>query len=163
MDSGTTITGAIITALCIVPFAIIHYKKVKEENNKLHSLKQFASQHNCKISKHEFCGDFVIGLDEIRNFVFLYKGNKGKITSQFMNLNEIQICKAEKSTRSINSKEPNMVITERISLRFIPANSSKRETKFELYNEETNPMLNGEIALVDNWAKKINDQLKNKN
>lgn len=161
MDLGSTIVGTIILVICIVPFVIMHYNSVKKENKMLQSLNEIAQQHNCNISQHEFCGDFVIGLDENKNFVFFFKQKKEKAISQFVDLSEIQTCKAVKSTRTIKSKDGDVRIPERVVLSYIPTNKGKAETRFELYDEE-NVQLIGELQLVDKWSKQINDCLKNK-
>lgn len=161
MDLGSVIVGTIILAFCIVPFVIMHYNSVKKENKMLQSLNEIAQQHNCKISQHEFCGDFVIGLDENINFVFFFKQKKEEAISRFVDLSEIQYCKAVKSTRTIQSKDGNISIPDRVELSYIPANKGKAETRFELYDEE-NMQISGELQLVDKWSKQINDRLKNK-
>ncbi|MFA5432545.1 MAG: hypothetical protein WC319_06685 [Candidatus Paceibacterota bacterium] len=155
MDWGTAIVGLIMLLICIVPFVIMYYNRKKKENKMLQSLNEIAKPHNCKISQHEFCGDYVMGIDESRNFVFFFKQKKEEAISQFVDLSEIQICQVVKKAISTYS-------TQRLELVFLPTNKSKTETKFELYDEEVNTQLSGELQFVDKWAKQINDRLKNK-
>lgn len=155
MDWGTAIIGLIMILICIVPFVIMYYNRVKKENKILQSLNEIAQPHNCKISKHEFCGDFVLGIDESRNFVFFFKQKKEEAISQFVDLAEIQSCQVVKKAISTYS-------IQKLELAFLPTNKSKTETKFELYDEEINTQLSGELQFVDKWAKQINDRLKNK-
>jgi ABC-type glycerol-3-phosphate transport system permease component len=86
MDWGTAIVGLIMILICIVPFVIMYYNRVKKENKMLQSLNEIAQQHNCKIGQHEFCGDYVMGIDENRNFVFFFKQKKEEAISQFVDL-----------------------------------------------------------------------------
>jgi hypothetical protein len=162
MDSGSAIIGAILLAIFIVPLVIMHYNRVKKENKKVQFLNEIALQHNSKISQHEFCGDFVIGLDETRYFVFFLKEKKEDVFSQFVDLSGIQTCHVVKKTRTMESKKEHVVITEGVELSFLPANKSKGETRFELYDEELNMQLSGELQLADKWSKQINEILKNK-
>lgn len=162
MDLGNTIIGAILIAICIVPIILMSRNRKKSEKKTLQSLINIANQQNCIVSKHEICGDFVIGIDETKNFVFFFKQKKEDPISQFIDLSEIQICQPVKSTRTIKSKDGNENITEKVKLSFIPINKGKAETRFELYDEE-NTQLSGELQLVDKWSKQINDRLKNKN
>lgn len=155
MDWGTAIVGLIMLLICIVPFVIMYYNRVKKENKILQSLNEIAQPHNCKISQHEFCGDFVLGIDESRNFVFFFKQKKEEAISQFVDLAEIQSCQVVKKAISTYS-------IQKLELAFLPTNKSKTETKFELYDEEINTQLSGELQFVDKWAKQINDRLKNK-
>lgn len=162
MDWGTAIVGLIIILICMTPFVIMHYNRVKKEGKMLHSLKENAKQLNCNISQHEFCGDFVLGIDESRNFVFFFKQKKEEAISQFVDLAEIQICQVVKKTRNIKNDIGSLGFIERVELSFIPTNKNKTETRFELYNDEINMQLSGELQFVDKWTEQINACLKSK-
>lgn len=162
MDWGTTIVGLIMILICIVPFVIMYYNRVKKENKMLQSINEIAQQHNCKIGQHEFCGDYVMGIDENRNFVFFFKQKKEEAISQFVDLSEIQTCQMVKKTRNVKNDIGSLGFIERVELSFTPTNKNKGETTFELYDEEINMQLSGELQFVDKWTKQINDRLKNK-
>jgi hypothetical protein len=160
MDLVSAIIGAILLSIFIVPVMILNYHRVREEKKKLKSIQEIALYHNCNISQYEICGDFIIGLDEIRGFVFFLKQKKEDSVSQFVDLSHIHNCQMLKKTRTIESENVNGVILERVELSFIPTNKSKAATHFELYDEETNMQLRGELQLVEKWSNKINDLLK---
>ena len=162
MDWGTAIVGLIAVLICIVPFAIMHYKRKKKENKMLQSLNEIAQGHNCKISQHEFCGDYVMGIDETSNFVFFFKQKKEEVISQFVDLSEVQICQVVKKTRNVKTDKENLSIIERVDLSFTPTSKNQREARFELYDEDENMQLGGELQFVDKWTKRINDHLKDK-
>jgi hypothetical protein len=163
MDTGSVIVGAIIIAICIIPFVIMYYKRVIKENKMLQSLREVAQkQHNCKISQHEFCGDFVLGIDEDRDFVFFFKKKKEETISQCVDLADVRACQAIIKTGTVKTNKESVVITERVELGFMPANKSKTETRFELYGEETNMQLSEELQFVEKWSKQINERLKNR-
>jgi len=162
MNWGTAIIGLIIIFICAIPFVIMYYNRVKTENKMLQSLDEIAHQHNCKISQHEFCGDYVMGLDLHRNFVFFFKQKKEEAISQCVDLSEVQTFKVLKKTTNVNNGNGNLSFIERIELCFIPKSKNKEEIKFELYDEEINMQLSGELLFADKWTKQINDHLKNK-
>ncbi len=162
MDLETAIVGLISILICIIPFAIMHYNSVKKENKILKSLKENAQKQNCNISQYEFCGDYVMGIDESRNFVFFFKQKKEKAISQFVDLAEIQTCQVVKKTRSVKNDIGSLDVVERVELSFTPTNKNNAETRFELYDDEVNMQLSGELQFVDKWTKQINDRLKNK-
>ena len=83
---------------------------------------------------------------------------KEEAISQFVDLAEIQTCQVVKKTRNVKS----LGFIERVELSFTPTNKNKGETRFELYDEETNMQLSGVLQFVDKWTKQINDRLKNK-
>ncbi len=162
MDLATAIVGLIFILITIVPFVIIYYVRVKKEKKLLHALKKGAHQHNCNISQYEFCGDYIMGIDESRNFVFFHKQKKEGALSQFVDLSEIKSCQEVKKIRNIKKVTGNLSIIEKLELSFTPKNKSMDETRFELYDEETNMQLRGELQFIDKWIKQINNRLKNK-
>jgi|SRR5690606_3456478 len=162
MDLGTAIVGLILIFICVIPFVIMYNNRVKKENKILQLLHEFAQQHNCKISQHEFCGDFVLGIDNSSNFVFFCKQKKEEVIFQFVPLSEVHICQVVKKTRNIKSDMETPSIIDKVELSFIPINKSKEKSRFELYDEETNLQLSGELQFADKWSKQINDCLKNK-
>lgn len=162
MDLESALIGAIITAICISPFVIMYFNRVKKEKKTLETLKKSALQQNGNIHQHEFCGDFVLGLDEKQKFVFFLKKKKENTISQFVNLNEIQSCKIVKQTGSNNNSTGNAGRIERIELSFAFANKANGDLRFELYDEDINMQLNGELQFAEKWAAQINDSLKKK-
>jgi len=162
MDTESIFIGAILIAVCIIPFVIMHYKSTQKENKHLQSLSEIAKLHNCKISRHEFCGNVVIGLDENSNFIFFLKQNKEGNNFQYIDLSEIKACQIVKKTLTIKNNNENVSLTTKVELCFKPISKSKIETIFEIYNNEINGPLKGEINFADNWSKLIDNQLKNK-
>lgn len=162
MDLGTIIIGAIILAVCILPFVIMNYNKTQNRKKRLRSIGQMAKQHNGTITGHEFCGDFLIGLDETNGYAFFLKQKNEGTVSQEVDLSEISVCRADKGSRSIKNNEDYQVLTKRIELCFFPFDKGKPETRFLLYDDEDSIMLRGELQLVDVWTKRINDLLKDK-
>lgn len=162
MDSGSAIVGAIIIAICIVPFLMMYYNRVKKENKMMQTLNEKAQQHNCKISQHEFCGDFVIGIDVSRNSVFFLKQKKDEAISQFVDLAEIRNCQIYKSIKDVKGSESHLYSVQKVELIFLPTSENKGQTKFELYNEDVNSQLSGEIQFGEKWMNQIKDCLKNK-
>lgn len=159
LDWGTALVGVISILICIVPFAMMHYKRVKNKNKMLQSLNVLEDKTGCKINHHEFCGDYVLGIDETRNYVFFFKQKKEEAISMFVDLSEVQACQVVKNKRTIEKNS----FTERVELNFIPANKSKKEVRFELFDEAVNMQLSGELQFADMWSKKINLMLKNNN
>ena len=160
MDLGTIIIGVIIIAICTLPFVYMHYNRVKKENKTLQTLKELAKQHNCEISQHEFCGDFVLGIDKIRNFVFFLKQKDDGAMAQFVDLAEVQMCQTLKKIRTIQAEYETVTVIERIELSFFPNQKNQSETKLELYDDHITIRQSGELQFADQWSKEINECLK---
>lgn len=162
MDLGTALIGAIFLAVCMVPFIIMYYHRVKKENKIVQSLKSIAQQQNCNIHRYEFCGDFALGIDENSGFVFFYKQKNEETICQFVNLSGVQTCQVAKKTRNQKANKTNELVTTQVELCFTSTNKNNDETRFELYNEEVNTQLSGELQFAESWAKQITERLKSK-
>lgn len=162
IDLGTIIIGIVFILICITPLIIMHINKIRKNNKMLHLLAENAEKNNCKISQYEFYGDFVLGKDNEKDFVFFLKQNSSETTFQSVDLNEIQACKVAEKARSVKNNKDSTSIIEKLELCFIPKNKDKGETKFELFNELNNVQLTGELQLADKWSKQINTSLRSK-
>ena len=161
MELGNIIFGAITLTICIGPLVIMYYRSVNTNRKMLQSLKEIAQQYNCNIDKHEFCNNSVIGLDKQNKHVFFFKKKEGASVSQFVNLSEIQDCKAIKRTNATTFKNEDVTLFEKIELKFIPINKNKGEISFELYGPE-NRQVNGELQMADRWSAQIAEHIKSK-
>jgi len=162
MDVESGLIGAIISAICIFPFVVMYYNRVKREKKIIQALQKSAQLNNCTISQHEFCGDFLIAMDESKGFVFFYKERKEASAIQSVDLAEVQSCKVVKQSRGANNSAANPAVVERLSLDFVSGAKGNVETRFELYNEEDYLQLRGELQLAEKWAAKITGRLKRK-
>tara|TARA_R110000868_G_scaffold243515_1_gene499525 strand:- start:621 stop:1112 length:492 start_codon:yes stop_codon:yes gene_type:complete len=160
MDQGSTIIGLIILALCIIPFIIIRRNKIKRERLMLKSLTDLANLHNCKINEHELCGDYAIGIDKLKNYLFFYKKMKDKETTQFINLESINSCKILNSSRTIKNKQEKYHVIDRLSLSLKPNLEHKKEQILEFFNSDYNSQTYGELQSIEKWLKLVNLQLK---
>lgn len=157
IDLGTAIIGAVLIFICILPFAIMYYKRVKNENKMLQALKEFAEQNKSKIDEHECCGDFIIGFDKDKKQVLFFKQIKERTLSQLVELSAVKNCSVQQKGRAAGA----IGVTKQVELSFSPKDKNKAEIKLPLYEEEVNAQLSGELQLADKWSKTINTLLKN--
>lgn len=163
MDSATFIIGAISIAIFILPFAVTRMNRKKQEKQLLQSLSNLAKQHNCKITQHEFCSDFVIGLDENANSLFFFKRhrqNGNKETAHHINLSEFQNCNIINKNRVVKSNGSDSKVIDRLELSFTPVAKNQPAFLLELYNSEESFQLVGELQLIEKWSKLINEKIK---
>jgi len=162
MDFVTALVGLVSLLLFAFPFVLIHRHRKNKEPRVLQLLQETARAQNCQISSHGFCSDFVIGIDDSRNIVFFYKKKKEESIATFVDLSEIQSCYVAKKTRSAISGKSSFYESlnlVELSLRS-PKNRSKAEVRFELYDQETNMQLSGELQFADRWAEQLNMRIK---
>ncbi|MCK0158470.1 hypothetical protein MWU65_14845 [Cellulophaga sp. F20128] len=158
MDQESTIIGAVVAALCIIPFVFILRTKKKAENNMLNALKEIANRYSCSIATYEYSGDFIIGMDLAKNYVFFYKKTKTHEDEQVINLAEFQDCKILQSSRNNHNKSSFSEI-KTLDLQFL-SKQNKVDRKLEFYNAEDNLQLNGELEAIKKWSKTITEQLQ---
>jgi|SRR5690606_9613489 len=156
INVSNIIIGIISIFICCVPFIISRYNRKKKEKKIFIPLQTLAQQINCTIHEHEFCGDFVIGMDKTKHFVFFVKNIKENISTKVVNLNSIQTCKVVKNTKKNNG---NYLIVSDVLLCFVPKNKHDAEILFELYDYNTNLQLSGELQFVEKWKDLIRKHL----
>jgi len=159
MDLGSLIIGAIIVLLCILPFILIQIRNNKRDNKKLLDLSNSAKEHDCKITRHEFCGNYLIGMDEVNNFVFFHKIVEDRLIRQFVDLSAIEKSEVVKATRTYTEKEGTAHVIEKLELAFIPNRKGGEVPLMEFYNEEVSLQLNGELQSIERWSLLINERV----
>ncbi len=160
MDLGTALIGSSALAILAIPFIIDMRNRKREKRFLFQSMQYAAQQHNAKLSEHEFCGDFVLGVDENINFVFFSKLKNEELISQYIDLSEVTACTVVKRTRTSKINRERVYTTERIDFCFSRTGKLKGDINFELYDEALNVNLSGELQFAEEWSKKLNDRLK---
>ena len=125
---GNTIIGILSVLICVGPFLGIYLVKVRKQNKILRSLQESMLHLNVTIGEHEFCGDFLLGMDKNKKYILFYKKvlNSDPIV-KIVDLSTIFSCKVLK------------------------------ETKLELFNEERNTQLSGELQCAEKWEQLITE------
>lgn len=160
MNLDNIIIAAIAIAICVIPFILMGRSRKKKQKRTLQSLINLANQKNCKISKYEICGDFIIGIDETKRFLFFYKKLEDKVVEQFINLAEILSCRVKNTTRTVAYNNENQHVIDKVELGFIPYDKNKNEILLEFFDADTNMQLSGELQLVEQWFNLTNSYLK---
>lgn len=160
MDLGSALVGSIILVICITPFIIMYYNRVKKNGKLLCILNENAKLESCQIDRHEFCSDFVLGIDDSKNFVFFLKQNSNETVSQSIDLSKIQSCQLIKKTRMMKINNENIVIIENVGLRLVSLDKNQEEIILDLYDEKISLQLRGELQFADKWSKQITSKLK---
>ena len=161
MGLGNIIIGVVLAAVFVVPFMFAGRNSKKRKKQMLLALRTLAIQHNGNISIHEFCSDFVIGMDEAKNYVFFYKKSEGKENTNFIDLAEIKSCRVHILRRE-GVKGADKVI-DKLDLSFTPHDKTKKVIDLEFYNTDVSSVLSGELQAVEKWSKLIDDRLTQKN
>ncbi len=154
MDIKTTLVGVLIIAICIFPIVVFSIRKKRNDRKKLQSLRDFADRKNCIIHEYEICGNYLIGMDEVKNFVFFETKDM-----QFVDLSEIKNCTIRNFSKRVEGKSGSYSIPDSLSLCFIPKNKNISEECFEFFNSENNSQLVGELQSIEKWQQIISERL----
>ena len=160
MDLGIILILAIITAISTIPFIIMGRNKNKRRKQLLKSLSINAEEHNSKITIHEFCGNFVIGLDENSNTLFFFKEFDGIAISRYVALDKIQHCQIINTKKTIKGNQGTYQEIDKLGFSFIPIARNYPVITLEIYEYEESLPLSGELQLIDKWVKIISSRLK---
>lgn len=157
MDLGTMIIGAILLAICIIPFIIIRINRKKKEKQLIQNLNALANEINCQITRHEIFRDLIIGMDEETKTLFFIKNDEDKFACQYIKLKEIQKCSILKTNTEMNADFGNGSIIEKLELSLTYKGIPQSEILLQFYNRDQNNQLMGEIELIEKWNKSINE------
>ena len=153
---GNTIIGIVSVLICVGPFLGIYLVKVRKQNKILRSLQDSVLHLNVPIGEYEFCGDFLLGIDKNKKYILFYKNvlNSDAVV-KIVDLSTIFSCKVLKETKTVKTSRESMDYIEKIELSFI--SRDKKETKLELFSEERNTQLSGELQCADKWEQLITE------
>lgn len=154
MNTETTIIGAILVALCAMPFFYFGFGRKIKEKKTLQALKDFANQHQSTITSYEVSGELIIGLDDTTKTLFMSKHFEGQVTNKVLQLVDVTGCSVEKQYKNYGKQQ----VVERLGIRFITKKGN--DVYWELFNSNETYQLNGELQLADGWVDKIKSQLQ---
>lgn len=163
MDLGILITTLIFLAIVTVPFILTGYNNKRKKTRLFRRLTEMAENEDCTITQHEFCGDFVIGLDGMASHLFFCKTIENLNIEKSLDLRHFKSCKVFNSNRTISgqSKNEKQTVIDKLELVFYPVKNEMPETALEIYNDEYDSLvLTGELQLAEKWEKMLNERFK---
>jgi hypothetical protein len=161
MDLGTIIITLIFIAIVTAPFLITGYSRKRVKKYLFGRITEMAESEDCTISQHEFCSDFVIGLDGMANHLFFYKKVENLEFTKSVNLRKFKSCNLISTNRNITDKKKKLYVVDKLELSFYPVEKGTPEISIELYNDEYDRLtLTGELQVAEKWKKLLNERYK---
>lgn len=158
MGTGLYIIDAIILVIIILPFILFINGSKKKQRNIRKALKALAIDNNCTLNKTESLNNFAIGLDTASDKIFFYKKNNDKASSKTIDLSTVSSCHVVKDTRRIKDKSNGYDLVNSVSLSFTHNNNQKES--LELFNNNIETTLSGELDIANKWQAYIEELLK---
>ncbi|WP_347174039.1 hypothetical protein [Polaribacter uvawellassae] len=159
MNLGNTLVGVILAIICITPFVILNQQSRKKKKNRLKLLHLNAQNIECKIDTHEFCGDYLIGIDTKNGVLFFNKEINKAIVEDCIKLSDFKECTICTHYQTVKDKNQHFKEIDQLFLSFIPLVKSKSEIKLTFFDADVNMMLSGELESIKKWLTIINNQL----
>lgn len=161
MDLGIIIITLVFIAIVTAPFILTGNSRKRKKKILFHQLTKIAENDDCTITQHEFCAEFVIGLDEMANHLFFYKKVETREIAKSLHLSEFKSCSLINSNRTVSIRKEKYYVVDKLELTFYPAEKEAPEISIELYNDEFDSLtLTGELQLAEKWEKLLNEKLK---
>lgn len=157
MNLGSTFVGIILAIICILPFIILNQQRKNKKKNRLKALSINAKKIECKIHTHEFCGDYLIGIDNEKGILFFNK--KEKTEDDSVTLSQFRECNICTRYQDVKTKDQKFKEVEQLYLSFIPLVKNQPEKKLTFFDADINMMLSGELESIKKWINIINKQL----
>ncbi len=160
MELGSITIGIVLFAICILPLVLMSRNSKNNEHRRMKSLINLAQINNSTITKHETCGDYIIGIDENTQKVFFIKQGENETIQECINLFEVKNCIIERNAKTVSQTTSKINLINKLDLTFIPIDKYKKEYKLEFFNAEKTMQLFGELQSIEKWHKEINTFLK---
>ena len=159
MDFGTVLVGSVCIALCAMPFVLTTRGRKKREKALVMSLKNLAKNENSEITQYETCGNYAIGIDEVKKIVFFQLQSKEITKYEIINLATIKKCRIANISNTVSGGDK---IIEKLNLHLTPIVKSKEDIILEFYNADLSFQLSGELQSIQEWNTLINKLLVDK-
>lgn len=150
MEIGTTIIGAALLVLCIVPLVLAHNKNKKTRKELHQELQDFAATMCCSITYTDIWPNHIIGIDDTKDYIFFMKNTGGVWQQLYADLNTIKNCYA---TGTDNPEIADV-------LEIVLVGKESKETILEFYNRKISMQVTGELLLIKKWLPIIEDKLR---
>lgn len=159
MDFYIIIKGAIVIALCFLPFIYMAMRNKKREKNFFQSLLNKAKQLNCNVTDYEVSGNIIIGLDDTNKELFFLKKINDEERFQHLNLKEIKNLRLNNSNRMTGSEKNPQKVLDKLQLVFTYKKAGTPDVTFEFFNSDESLIVNGELKLIEKWAKILDEEI----
>jgi hypothetical protein len=158
MNLGNLLIGIILTIICIIPFIILSQKGKSVKKNRLKALFLSANNVDCTINEHEFCGDYLIGIDDKKGVLFFNKQIDEKIEESHIMLSEIKNCTICTLYEDVKYDNESFREIGQLYLSFTSLIKNKTEQKLIFFDLDMDMMLSGELESIKKWLGIINKQ-----
>lgn len=162
MEMKTLIMVSITVLVVMIPFVFVYIKNQRKNNKTRSVLLKYANVYNSKIDESDTLHNIAIGIDYTQNRLFFVKHFKNQESEQIINLNDVKSVRLVNEKRSVKTGKSSTLVVEKIEILLTNNNPNEKDYILELYNEDINMVLSGEVQLADKWLAILERVLKQK-
>ncbi|MCB4798130.1 hypothetical protein [Neotamlana laminarinivorans] len=148
MDTKSTVIGLVIALICFAPFVIFSIIKRRNKKALIKNLNTIANKHNFQVGSFEIFNDSIIGIDNNLEFAFFIKGEAHTVVD-LKNTNQCYL--------NINKDRTEKVV---LNADIVFHQFSNKKITFNIFDDEVDPPLNGEIPFSEKWVNTFNQKIK---
>ncbi|OFZ57727.1 MAG: hypothetical protein A3D92_08405 [Bacteroidetes bacterium RIFCSPHIGHO2_02_FULL_44_7] len=149
MELGTIIAGAVLIALCAIPLTYMYLNVKRREKKMLNLINTMAEKDGCHITISNVSGDFVIGMDETANVLYVVSRMKDHERRNQVNLNEVKACQLNRVDRVVKNQEGQTTMIEKLELLLTTKDATTEAVEF--YHMDLSSQLYDELTLIQKW------------
>lgn len=151
MDTTNAIIGVVITLCCGIPFFLLYVSKKKKTQQKTQIFKTIAQDNGLTINKVDIFNHLSFGIDTNKKIALLSNSSTHKI---------VDLKNCEGAALDIKKKRINKTLEQITDVFLIFKNINNNTIDFNLFNEDINRLIDGEVEVGQKWTNAINQCIK---
>ena len=151
MDTTNTIIGVVITLCCGIPFFLLYVSKKKKTQQKTKFFKTIAEEKLLTITKIDVFNHLTFGIDTTKKVALITNNSNYEI---------IDLTTCESAFIDIQKKRINKTVEQITDVFLIFKNINNNTIDFNLFNEDINRLIDGEVEVGQKWTNTINQCIK---
>ncbi|WP_304140443.1 hypothetical protein [Mesoflavibacter zeaxanthinifaciens] len=151
MDTTNTIIGVVITLCCGIPFFLLYVSKKKKTQQKTKFFKTIAEEKLLTITKIDVFNHLTFGIDTTKKVALITNNSNYEI---------IDLTACESAFIDIQKKRINKTVEQITDVFLIFKNTNNNTIDFNLFNEDINRLIDGEVEVGQRWINTINQFTK---
>lgn len=153
------LVGAILIAICVIPFVILNAKIRKRKKLLLSQIVSLANSKHCQIDNYEVFANHIIGLDKSKGHVFYYQNHDKTNHGQEIDLSTIGHCQVKVNSHQFENGSNKKKVIDSVDLILTPK-SKTTNIQLEFFNKDITTQLVGELQSAEKWSRLMNDKIK---
>lgn len=154
------VIGLSLLGLAILPFVLAFIHNTKKRKRWLIELERLSNAKSKDFERKEWGMDFLLALDIKRKVLVYLKEDKNALSGEVIDLKEIQSCQVRRVERRFENEIGKLIFYDHIDLALKHNNNANGIILLDIYDEEFNRSLTGQLQVAENWSQQLNDLLR---